>query len=387
MGLAAWTVPLALVLNSHGYQRIVSLAFASSALAAFVSPLFFGAVADRHFAPTRVLRWLSVATAAALGIASLGIARGWNAWIVLALIQLYALCVAPTVSISTAVVLSALHDPPRQYGPVRAVGTLGWMAGCWLVSLLNADTSPVSGFSGAVLWLGLAVFSFWLPDVAPPESAQRLAWHERLGLDALQLLRNRDHRVVFLATSLLNIPLAAFYAYTPQHLRNLGFEHASAWMSLGQTTEIVAMFALGALLTRWRLKWILLAGLSIALVRYLLCALNAKTALLLGILLHGCTYTFFFTTAQIYVNERVDAGWRVRAQSLLSLLNSGVGYLIGYLGCGWWFDYCGGLAAPQWSLFWGGLSVAVATVVIYFLVAYRGRVGELRRAQGLNPEG
>jgi nucleoside transporter len=380
MGLAAFMVPLTLVLNRHGYQRVQPLAFATFALAAFVSPLFFGAVADRHYAPSRVLRWLSVATAVSLTFASAGIARGWNPWLVLALIQLYSLCVAPTVSISTTIVMSVMNDPRRQFGPVRAVGTIGWMAGCWLVSLMNADSSPASGFSGAALWLGLAAFTYSLPEVKPPESVQRLNWHERLGLDALGLLKNRDHRVVFLSTSLLNIPLAAFYPYTPPHLRELGFERASAWLSLGQTTEIVAMFALGLLLGRWRFKWILFAGAGIALVRYILCALNGKMALLLGIALHGCTYTLIFTTAQIYVNERIDAGWRARAQALLTLMNGGVGYLFGYLGCGWWFSACTQGGATRWPLFWGVLAGAIALVLVYFLAAYRG-IGS-----GLQPE-
>jgi nucleoside transporter len=382
MGLAAFVVPLTLVLVSHGYQRILPLAFATSALAAFVSPLFFGAAADRHYAPSRVLRWLSLATAAALAIVNAGIAWRWNPWAVLALIQVYALCAAPTVSISTTIAMSSMGDPRRQFGPVRALGTVGWMAGCWVVSLLNADSSTVSGFSGAVLWLALAAFTFSLPDVMPPESARPLTWHERLGLDALILLKNRDHRVVFVSTSLLNIPLAAFYAYTPPHLRYLGFDRPAAWMSLGQTTEIVAMFALGLLLMRCRLKWILFTGASIALVRYILCALNAKGALLLGITLHGCTYTLIFATAQIYVNERIDVGWRARAQALLTLMNGGVGYLIGYLGCGWWFSACTQEGATRWSLFWGALAGGIALVLVYFLLAYRGISSGLRPNQG-----
>lgn len=379
-GLAMWTVPLTLVLNSHGYQDIQPYAFATSALAAFVSPLFFGAVADRHIGPTRVLRWLSVATAGALAAESAAVAWGWNAGVVLALIQLYALCAAPTTSISTTIVMAALRNPWNQFGPVRAMGTIGWMVGCWLVSLLNADASPLAGFSGAVLWLLLAGFTFWLPEVAPPVAVQQLSWRERLGLDALGLLSHRDHRVVFLATSLLNIPLAAFYAYTPPQLRDLGFARVSAWMSLGQTTEIAAMFALGLLLARFRLKWILLAGAGIALLRYLLCAWNDRAALLLGIALHGCTYTLFFTTAQIYVNERVAAGWRARAQALLTLMNNGLGYLVGYLGCGWWFAHCGGPVATRWPVFWGGLAVLIALVVGYFAVAYRGIGSGLRQS-------
>jgi nucleoside transporter len=373
MGMAAWMVPLTLVLKAHGLESIRAYAFATSAIAAFISPLFFGAVADRHVPPTRVLRWLSFATGATVALASLAIQWKWPPGWVLLIIQLHAVCLAPIVSISTAIAMSTMNEPRRQFGPVRAMGTIGWMAGCWLVSLLNADSSPVAGFASAASWLGLAVFTLFLPDIEPPKAVEHLTWHERLGLDALTLLRNRDHRVVFLATCLLNIPLAAFYPYTPLHLRDLGMEHPSGWMSLAQTTEIIGMFALGALLVRWRLKWILLAGLLFALLRYLLFILDGKLLLLIGIALHGCSYTLFYTTAQIYVNDRVEAGWRTRAQALLTLMNSGVGYLAGYLGCGLWFAACTEESGTRWPVFWGGLSAGVTAVMIYFLAAYRGR--------------
>jgi nucleoside transporter len=373
MALAAWMVPLTLVLKTHGLAQIQPYAFATAALAAFVTPLFFGAVADRHVAPARVLRWLAVATAAMMALCCTAIQRGWNPWLVLALIQLHAFCSSPTVSISTAVAMSTMQEPRHEFGPIRAMGTIGWMAGCWLISVLNADASTLAGFAGAALWLGLAAFTFLLPNVEPPQTGERLNWHERMGWDALTLLKLPDHRVVFLTTSLLAIPLAAFYPFTTSHLRDLGFTRPSAWMSLGQTTEIIAMFSLGALLLRVRLKWILTAGLLFAVLRYAFCALNGRAWLLLGIVLHGCSYTFVYATAQIYVNERVDTGWRVRAQALLSLLNGGVGNLIGYLGTGWWFAACTENGFTRWPIFWTGLSAAGAVVLGYFLAAYHGR--------------
>lgn len=387
MAVAAWTVPLTLVLNAHGYRTIQPLAFATSAIAAFISPLFFGAVADRQVAPVRVLRWLSLFSAVSLALASNSIRAGWNAWVVLALIQLYSLCTMPTFSISIAIAMSSMREPGRQFGPVRAMGTLGWMAGCWLVSLLGADASTLAGFSGAALWLALAAFTFLLPQTEPLKSAERLSWHERLGLDALKLLKNRDHRVVFLASCFLSIPLAAFYPYTPPHLRELGLQHPSAWMSLAQTTEIGAMFMLGAWLARWRLKWILLSGLVLALLRYVLFALNDKVWLLMGIALHGGVYTLFFTTAQIYVNDRVEAGWRTRAQALLTLMNGGVGYLIGYVGCGWWYHACARPGGVQWTKFWGVLSIMVAAVLVYFVTAYRGIGRGLKPARAVEVSG
>ncbi|MCU0772877.1 MAG: MFS transporter [Verrucomicrobia bacterium] len=373
MALAAWMVPLTLVLNAHGLSQIQPYAFATGAAAAFISPLFFGALADRQAGPTRVLRWLALATALTMALASWGIRQQWPPLLVLGLIQLHALCAVPSVSITSTIVLSSIDDPKRQFGPLRAMGTIGWMAGCWLVSALGADASTLAGFTGAGIWLGVAAYTFVLPPVLPPKSDVKLTWHERLGLDALTLLRHHDHRVIYITACLFTIPLAAFYPYTPPHLRDLGLERASAWMSLGQTTEIVAMFTLGALLTRFRIKWILFAALCVGVLRYVLCALNSKAGLLMGIALHGCTYSFFFTTVQIYVNERVDPAWRARAQALLSLVLAGVGHLVGYLGTGWWLRQNTGEDVTAWPTYWGGLALVIAIVTVYFLTAYRGR--------------
>ena len=159
------------------------------------------------------------------------------------------------------------------------------MAGCWLVSALNADQSALAGYSGAVTWLVVCAFTFFLVVLPTPKSNKRLAWHERLGLDALTLLKNPDHRVVFLTSALFTIPLTAFYPYTPVHLRELGLAHTSAWMSLGQITEIVAMFGLGALLVKWRLKWIFAFGVGLGVLRFALSALNGKAWLLAGVVL------------------------------------------------------------------------------------------------------
>jgi len=379
MAFAMWMVPLTLVLEAHQLERIQPLAFATTAIGAIVSPLFFGALADRQLGPTIVLRWLCVATAATMALAGIAIHFDWDAWLVMCAIQIFAICVTPTVSLSTTIAMARLEDPKRQFGPVRAMGTIGWMAGCWLISAMNADASTVAGFIGAAIWLVLAAFTFILPNVAPPASAQRLTVRQRLGLDALSLLKQSDHRVVFLTAALFTIPLAAFYPYTTPHLRDVGFERPSAWMSLGQTTEIIAMFTLGALLTRWRLKWILVAGLAFGVLRYALCSMNGTGWLLAGVAMHGATYTLFFTTAQIYVNERIDPAWRARAQALLTLMLAGFGHLFGYLGCGWWFAFNTDLNGTQWSRFWGVLAVAVAGVLVYFLAAYRGKLARSSR--------
>ena len=374
MAMAMWFVPLGSVLDAHGLHNIKPYAFAASAVAAFVSPLIFGAMADRHAAPVVVLRWLTVATAVSMALATTAIKLGWSVGIVLAFVQLHALCTSPTFSIATTIVFSRLKNSQSEYGPIRSMATFGWVAGCGGVSLLNADTSTLAGYAGAIVWVGVAAFTFLLPNVQPPESNEKTTWKQRMGWDALSLLKNTDHRVVFITAMLFNATVAAMFPYTPPHLREFGFVRTTAWMTLGQTTEIIVMFILAGMLTRWRIKWVIALGLGFTAVRYFLCAMNSKLTLLVGLTLHGAGFTLVLITTQIYLEQRIDPAWRGRAQSLLSVMTSGAGNLLGYLGSGWWFAACTTGDVTRWTLFWGGIAVTVTMVLIYFLAAYRGRV-------------
>jgi MFS family permease len=381
MAQGMWFVPLSPVLEAHGLGALRPYAFAAFSLAAFISPLVFGAMADRHMAPTRVLRWLATCAGVTMALAAWGIQQRWGAAPVLGLIQLHALFSVPTWSIASAVVFAQLSNSSQQFGPIRAMATLGWMCGCWVVSALGADSSTLAMYAGAIMWLGLACFTLTLPAVEPPPSSGKLTLRERLGLDALGLLRHGDHRVVFVTAALFCIPMAAFYPFTPPHLRELGFERSSAWMTLGQVTEVIVLVGLARALTNWRLKWVFAAGLGFAVLRFALCAVNEPGWLLAGVALHGPGYALFFVTAQIYVNERMDPAWRARAQALFSLVTGGVGSLLGYLSTGWWFGVNASASVTNWTLFWSGLSGAVAVVLAYFILAYHGRrAGKLTRA-------
>jgi nucleoside transporter len=380
MATGMWFVPLTRLLGSHGLTRIIPYAYASSAVAAFVSPLVFGAMADRHVSPARVLRWLAMASAAAMAVVSWSIARACPAVSVLCLLQLYALVSVPTTSIAASVVFSRLNDSQKQFGPIRAVGTFGWMSGCWLISALNFDASPKAGYTGACVWLVLAFFTLALPAL-PPASGARMTLRERMGWDALSLLKNHDHRVVFLTAAFFSVPLAAFYPYTPPQLTQLGFQRTAAWMSLGQITEMTAMFCLAGLFERLRLKWIFAVGLFVGVLRFSFSSINQPVWLLAGITLHGFSYTLVFITEQIYLNERIDPAWRARAQALMSLMNSGFGSLAGYLGAGFWFAACSDSSGTRWTTFWFVLATAVGAVLLYFLATYHGRGTDLRQRE------
>ena len=376
MALAAWFVPMGSVLDQANHRELIPFAFAASALAALLSPLFFGAMADRSVSPLTVLRWISAGTAVMNLLVAYAITAKLNGLIVLLGIQCQSLLSVPTNSLTISIVLARLTNSQKQFGAIRALGTFGWMAGCWLVSLFGVDASPIAFAMSALLWLALVAFTFLIskqPSAVQSTAKQRMNLRERFGLDALSLLKVADHRVIFMTVSLIAIPFAAFYPYTPAHMLDLGLQSTSAWMSLGQATEVCVMFVIGGILTKWRLKWIIVSGLAFGVARYLLYACDAPIPLLFGVGLHGLAYTFIFISAQIYLANEIAPEWRTRAQALLSMLTSGIGSLLGYGLTGTWYSFCLRDQVVNWQLYWLGLGCLVGLVLLFFTVSYHGK--------------
>lgn len=372
--MGIWNVPLANVFAAYGKGPLVPWILATSAVAAFISPLFIGALADQRVAPTRLLRWLAVLTGLTMTMTCLSLHWQWSDWATLACAQLQALVMTPVWSMTSSIVFSQLQNAKRQFGPLRAFATFGWMVGCWLVSfVLKADKSIVAGFAASGLWLMVVGLAWLLPEIPPTDVQQHRSWKQILGLDALDLLKHRDHRIVFITAALFCMPLAAFYPYTALQLKEIGVENISAMMSLAQTTEILTMLLLAGVLARVRLKWVFMSGIAICVVRYGMNAMNTQAWIMLGTTLHGFAFTLYFITTQIYLEERIDPKWRVRAQALLALLMGGVGNMLGYLGGGWWHGVCQTSGGTNWPLFWCGETALTAAVCFFFALMYRGR--------------
>jgi len=381
-----WNVSFSNVLKHAGLERYIALAFACNAIAAFVAPLFVGSFADRGVQPVKLLRWLYWLSGFWLVALFASIDFGWGGAPLLACMQLHSLCYSPSVSLLTTIALGALLKPGSEFGPMRMWATAGWMAaGCAVSWVFAADASPLSGYIAGGVLIALGFATYGLPAWQFPAAAKARNLKEIFGLDALALLRHPDHRTILITVTLLGMPVAAFYPYTPLHLPALGVAYPTATMSLGQTTEVIALLTLAALLRKVRLKWVILLGLSFGVARFGFSALDCRVGLLVGITLHGANYVLYNITAQIYLAERVERTMQARAQALFAMLTSGVSNLLGYLGTGAWYFAATRGGATNWPLFWGGLTAVTLAITIYFATAYQG-VGHGFWRQPAEPE-
>ena len=379
-----WYPALTNILGARGLGDWVPAVFMVPPVCAMIGPLIGGALADQQVPADRLVAWSSLMCAVVLAAAFGALEAGWHpAWFV-GLLGLYSLISGPTWGLLATISLTNLSHGERQFPLVRVGGTLGWVAGGLVTSyILQADTSPVAGYASAGTRLLAGMLAFLLPHTPPLGKGTSLK--SRLGLDAFSLMKQRDHRVFFVVTALFSIPISAFYMYGPEFLKALGDQHPTGTMTVAQILEVASMLVVGAVMARYSVKTVLSWALGLSVLRF---ALSAQAGVadqiswhIAGIALHGVCYTFYFITAQVFLDRRVDRGLRSQAQGLLAMVSGGVGPLVGALVCGWLRDRLVTADGHGWAQFWGTLAAMIAGCFVIFALFYKGLGKPKRHAE------
>ena len=302
---------------------------------------------------------------------------GWHPWWFVSLLGLSSLLAGPSWGVLATISLTHLSHGERQFPLVRVGATIGWVAGGLVTSLvLQADTSPLAGYAAAVVKCLSGLAAFGLPHT-PPLGMPGSTLRARLGFDAFSLLKQRDQCVFFLVTAIFAIPLSAFYMYAPEFLKALGDDRPTATMTVAQVLEVGSMLLVGAMMTRYRVKTVLTLALALSVMRYGMSAVAGIDGTvawhIAGIALHGVCYTFYFITAQVFLDRRVTPGLRGQAQGLLAMVSGGLGPLVGAWFCGWLRHRCVQPDGSGWDDFWSILSGIIAGCLVMFVTLYRSQ--------------
>jgi nucleoside transporter len=372
-------------INFTGAQ--VGNIYATFSIAMIISPFFVGMLADRFFSAQKVLGVLNLAGAALLFLLTRITDYDAFYWTML----LYCLTFAPTIALTSSISMRQMSNPEKEFPPIRVLGTIAWIAVTNLIGYMGWGDKSTIFYVSMVTAAAIGLYSFTLPDT-PPTIKGSVSFGHVIGKDAFVLFKDRSFAIFFIASVLICIPLAFYYAMANPAITDsykAAFISANPGkalpetfyvenkMSLGQASEVLFMLLLPFAYSRFGIKNILIVGLLAWIIRFLFFGYgNAGTSewmLYGGIVLHGICYDFFFVSGMIYTDEKAGEKIKSSAQGLISLATYGLGMFIGSALSGVVKDKftsgTGADAVTNWTNVWlvpAGIAIAVLLMFILF---------------------
>ena len=396
----AWYVSMNGFLTESGMSDFIAAAYTVAPIAAIVAPLTLGLIADRLINTEWVLAILNLIGAGLLWYAPSLAAAGETESMtgqfmhpmILCLLG-YMICFMPTLGLTASLSFKHLANGEKEFPIVRVLGTIGWIVGNWAMwgtraftgeDTIYTDNSEYIFKAAAIASALLGVYCLSLPRTEPPAKGEPISFGKVLGFDAWSMLKDFPFLVFAVASFLICIPLAGYYANGYGFVDQMGiqlFGSTTGAMSTGQMSEIIFMLLMPLCFARFGVKNMLLIGMFAWVLRYALWgfAFGQEGPLLtfpvfLGILLHGICYDFFFVTGMIYTDKKAKPEVRGQAQSLVVMLTQGLGLGIGAQAFGWLGKHCTDAdGVLDFSMFWYAPAGFAFGVMVIFMILFWDR--------------
>ncbi|MBU78588.1 MAG: MFS transporter [Flavobacteriales bacterium] len=358
--------------NASGSQ--LATAYETQSIGAIIAPFIIGLIADRYFSAQKILGFLHL-----IGALLLYLAGSSDSFISFyPFILMYMILYMPTLALVNSVAFRQMKDPSKEFPPIRVFGTVGWIIAGLIIGYLGWESQKLlenTFYVTASASLILGIFSFTLPNTPPTADKGDYSISKILGLDALSLLKDKKYLIFFISSILICIPLAFYYQHANQFLNEIGMPKAAAVMTLGQISEALFILLLPIFLKRYGIKTTLIVGMLAWVLRYLLFAYGdvgqGTWMLILGVVLHGICYDFFFVSGQIYTDFKAGEQFKSSAQGLITLATYGLGMLIGFRIAGNITDLYANDSGHDWTQIWMLPSAFALFVLIFFIITFK----------------
>jgi nucleoside transporter len=382
------TIGTWLSVTRHFTGQQVGLVSGTTAVGAIVAPFFVGLIADKLFATEKVLATLHFAGGLLLFMA----ARQQSFVAIYVLMLLHCCCYMPTLALTNSLSFRHIRDPKSEFGPVRVLGTAGWIVIGLVVGTLKLEATATPLLLGAGMSFVMGIYCLTLPHTPPLAREGKLSLGSLFPREALLLLKERSMAVFAVCSFLICIPLTFYFTFTNIFLNQAGVQNAAGKMTAGQMSELFCMLLIPVFFRRLGVKYMLGAGILAWVLRYVLFAYGSAGSGMwmfwVGILLHGICYDFFFVTGQIYIDRKAPPALRSAAQGLIAFITLGAGMFVGSWLSGVLVDHftlrsTEGALTYDWRSVWLVAGVISALVLAAFLFSFKEQEVE----DATSPEG
>jgi len=330
------------------------------------SPYLLGWLADITLQPMRVIRWNNfVAFLLFLPIFLLpsdDSGATENRFLYLALIMTgFTFFWNGIIAQYESVTLLSLGDRFKQYGRIRAWGSIGFIAAVSVLGWVFENTQ----LDSLLFVVAVLLLCIWLSSLGTGELAMQPNTEHRHGIS--QLLYSKPVLAFFFGCFLVKFAHGPYYTFYSIYLDAYGYSKISIGMLWGGgvLAELVLFFYMGTLLQRFSLRTLMVFSLGAGILRWAIIGFfpQSFTLIVVAQIAHAFTFASYHATAVEWVRRKFGVHHQGQGQALYSAISFGAGGAAGSIVSGLlWTD----LPSSQWQLTWLVASAASFVGLVIF---------------------
>ena len=382
MMFAVWWVPLAAYLTNMGVNGVQkSLILSSMAIGCMASPIV-GMVADRYFDGRKVLATLNLFSAAMLLLAGLTS----NPDLLFIFLLLAMLLYMPTWGLTSSIAMT--HSKSEQFSRIRVFGSIGWVfSGVFSLVVVNYfnfhfDGTNIPFFFASAIGFLAAIFNLYLPATPPSGKGKKTSVTDAFGLRTVLLMKDRNFAVFIILSFLAMIPFSMYWSYCSEFLLDRNYKYISITMNFGQLAEMLFLLTVPFSIRKVGLRNTMILGLLALLIRYIAfytgSATDISTFYLIGILVHGIIFGYFYLGGQIYIDQKAPAELKAQAQGFIFFVTFGLGLLVGNFVSGQiighFSETINAARTYDWNSIWGITTGMSFVLLLSFTILFRNEM-------------
>ena len=355
----AWNMTIGAVLATYNMKESIGTTYSLLGLATIISPLFIGMIADRFFASQKVISILHILNGLVMLLLPTYILEG-NVTSFLFIIFIVGLLYYPTTALSNSIAFHHISEQ-KLFPYIRVFGNIGFIVIGLIMGYYKIFDNVIVFKVAAISAIICGLYCLTLPNTPP-------------------LFKDRYFTIFMLATFVLMITKTAYSAYIPVYLKVLDMNSANM-MQIAVGAEVLFMVLLVSMLKKFGFKVVIMLGIIGWVIRMFIFSHAATsddyfTYILIGLLLQGVCWDFFFTAGHVYVNSKAHESIKAQALGLRFIVSNGFGVfmassVIGAINNHVVTEKNMPLAAPQWSEFWLYPAVVALIVGILFWIFFK----------------
>ncbi|MCF0218750.1 MAG: MFS transporter [Muribaculaceae bacterium] len=398
-------------LGKAGMGSLVSWFYAIQGIVSIFMPAIIGIIADKFVQPQRLLGLCHL-------IAGVFMCSCW--WLGMSsatpdptlFVTCYTISVAffmPTIALSNTVSFRVMNDHKmdtiKDFPPIRAMGTVGFIATMWFVNcaaivdghftyMLGGDQTFqythwqffVSGFLSLCLFVMCLTV---LPTCPLVKTNKKQTLTEALGLNAFALFKTPRLAVFFVFSMLLGMCLQVTNGYAgpyishfqglTEYAESFAAQNPTLLTSLSQISEAMCILLIPFFLRRFGIKIVMFISMMAWVVRFGFLGLgNPSEGLwlfVISMIVYGVAFDFFNVSGALFIEKETDKSIQASAQGLFMLMTNGLGATIGTLAAGKIIDqFCqwkDGFLVGDWGYAWLIFSMFALVVGILFMILFK----------------